>query len=131
MILRFANYEVDGRVFELRKDGRPVRVQRRVLDLIIFLLQRRERVVSRAELIAGPWGGTCVSDAALNQAIRSARRVLEDEAQNPTVILTVRGRGFRFGAAVEQQTTRDVPRSSPRDHRELTNCSNFGACVCS
>jgi len=92
---RFGAFEIDDRLLELRRNGKAAFVQARVLDTILFLIRHRDEVVSKAALIDGPWGGTAVGDAALSQAIRSARKVLS-AAGEPPAIATIRGRGFRF-----------------------------------
>ncbi len=76
MIHRFGPFEVDGERYELRKLGRVVPIQRRTLDLILFLAASNGRLVTPADLIVGPWQGTAVSNAALSQAIMQARRAL-------------------------------------------------------
>ena len=107
MIYRFGPFEADGERYELRKFGRVVPIQRRTLDLILFLAGSRGRLVTAADLIAGPWQGTTVSNAALSQAIMQARRALTwtgvarggHRKGRPGFIATLRGKGFRFDAA--------------------------------
>ncbi|WP_437526961.1 AAA family ATPase [Sorangium sp. So ce726] len=97
--LRFGPYEADERKFELRRRGAVVPVQRQVLEIILFLARSGDRLVTRDELIAGPWRGTVVSDAALDRGIMLARRVLA-EGTDENFIVTVRGKGFRFAETV-------------------------------
>jgi DNA-binding winged helix-turn-helix (wHTH) protein len=94
--LRFGPFELDEQTFEIRRNGRAVPVAPRVFDTIRFLIQHANRVVTKEDLLAGPWAGNRVSDAALARAIMLARRALDDDAANPRIIQTVRGRGFRF-----------------------------------
>jgi DNA-binding winged helix-turn-helix (wHTH) protein len=94
--LRFGPFELDEQTFEIRRNGRAVPVAPRVFDTIRFLIQHADRVVTKEDLLAGPWAGNRVSDAALARAIMLARRALDDDAANPRIIQTVRGRGFRF-----------------------------------
>jgi DNA-binding winged helix-turn-helix (wHTH) protein len=97
VIHRFGPFEADGERYELRKFGRVVPIQRRTLDLILFLAASDGRLVTSADLIAGPWHGTAVSNAALSQAIMQARRALTWAGARHG-IATVRGKGFRFDA---------------------------------
>jgi DNA-binding winged helix-turn-helix (wHTH) protein/tetratricopeptide (TPR) repeat protein len=100
MIFRFGRFELDEELFELRCQGRSVQVQRRAIDTLIYLVRHRHHVVSKSELVSGPWSGTVVTDAAVAQVISVLRKALEDDAAAPTVIATVRGRGFRFVQSV-------------------------------
>jgi DNA-binding winged helix-turn-helix (wHTH) protein len=98
MIARFGGFEADEDRFELRRRGQVVPVRRLVLDTILFLVRSGGRLVTRRDLIAGPWQGTVVSDAAIGQAIMHARRALEDPELPHAYIVTVRGKGFRWRA---------------------------------
>lgn len=69
-----------------------------MLDLLLYLIEERGRVVTRDDLIASVWGGRIVSDAALSTGIRSVRKVVGDDGARQSVIKTFHGRGFRFVA---------------------------------
>ncbi|HVJ91367.1 MAG TPA: winged helix-turn-helix domain-containing protein, partial [Labilithrix sp.] len=103
----FERFELDVRKMELRRGGAVVPVQPRVLQTLIYLIHHRDRAVSKDELIAGPWGGTFVSDGALNQVISLLRLAVEDDGKQQNVIKTVRGHGFRFVATVRDRTGDD------------------------
>jgi DNA-binding winged helix-turn-helix (wHTH) protein/tetratricopeptide (TPR) repeat protein len=100
--MRFGEYELDLARFELKRRGMRVRVQPKVLDLLVYLIRHRERVVPKDELLAAVWQGVMVSETALNQAVKEARRAVRDDGQRQAVIQTVRGRGYRFVAVVEE-----------------------------
>lgn len=91
----------------MTRDGCEVPVQRRILDLIVFLVTSRDRLVTRDEVFAAVWGDVHVSDHALSQAIYAARRAVESGTKE-SPIQTIRGRGFRFVGEVEE-----VSRSGP------------------
>jgi DNA-binding winged helix-turn-helix (wHTH) protein len=95
VIYRFQNFEADEDAFELRQSGRRIDVQRRVLETIFVLLRSEGRLVTKEELIAGPWKGASVSDGALTQAIMLVRRALRSPGVSAP-ITTVRGKGIRF-----------------------------------
>jgi Tol biopolymer transport system component/DNA-binding winged helix-turn-helix (wHTH) protein len=101
VILAFHDFELDAARFELRRGGAPVRIEPRVLEVLLCLASRRDRVVSKHELIEQVWGVKFVSESALTRCIHEARRALGDEAPEPTVIKTIHGRGYRFIAPVE------------------------------
>jgi DNA-binding winged helix-turn-helix (wHTH) protein len=96
MSIRFAAFELDLQNYELRKQGSLVPVPRRVFDTIAFLASNADRIVTKQELIEGPWRGQAVTDAALARVIMRARAALDDDSTNPQLLTTVRGRGFRF-----------------------------------
>jgi DNA-binding winged helix-turn-helix (wHTH) protein/tetratricopeptide (TPR) repeat protein len=102
MAIQFGAFELDEQNYELRKHGNRVPVPRRVFDTIAFLAANADRVVSKQELIEGPWRGHSVTDAALARVIMRAREALDDDAANPKLITTVRGRGFRFRLTPER-----------------------------
>src|SRR5947207_3194668 len=66
LILRFATYEVDLLQHELRRAGTVVPIEPQVFDVLAYLVQNRNRVVSKDELLESVWQGRVVSDAALS-----------------------------------------------------------------
>lgn len=117
MIFRFDDFQLDTEAFELRKNGDKVAVEPQVFSVIQFLIENRDRLISKSELMDEIWNGRIVSEAAISSRIRSARKVLEDTNKTRRMILTVHGRGFRFIAAVTDmagpKTIAEAPRSSP------------------
>ncbi len=99
--IRFGPFELDAACFALRRDGVPVDVQGKALDLILYLLRERHRVVTPEELMAALWPDAAVTEASLRKAVRTARRTLGDDARAARFVETVRGRGLRFIAPVE------------------------------
>lgn len=102
MIVRFGSCEVDLDRLEVRRDGRPVRVEPQVFDVLAHLLRNRDRVVSKEELLDQVWGSRFVSESALTSRIRDARRVVGDDGREQRVIRTLHGRGYRFAAEVNE-----------------------------
>jgi DNA-binding winged helix-turn-helix (wHTH) protein len=102
MIFRTNERLVDTHAFEVRRNGKAVPVQPQVLDLLILLLENRDRLVTKEEIIDRIWHGRVVSDATLNSRIKSARQAIGDSGASQQLIRTIRGRGLRFvGAASE------------------------------
>ncbi|MFI5298257.1 MAG: AAA family ATPase [Polyangiales bacterium] len=104
MIYSFDEFELDEDRFELRRAGAKVPVQPKVLEVLLGLVRSRGSVVSKADLIKTVWGGGFVSDPSLAQAIMHARRAIDDADQ--TILVTVRGRGFRFEGRVTEREGR-------------------------
>ena len=86
---------------ELTADGRNVDIQRRVLDLLVYLIEHRDRAVGKEELQDAVWPGTIVTETALTRAVMKARRAVGDDATNQAVIKTVHGHGYRFVAEIK------------------------------
>ncbi len=74
----FGEFELDKRRFELLCHDKTVPVEPQTLRLIIYLIEHRDRVISRDELQTSIWGGRVVSDWAISAAVKSARQVLQD-----------------------------------------------------
>lgn len=100
MIYRFGPFELDMGKVELRAGGEVCPVEPQVFALIAFLVENRERLVSRDELIEKIWDGRVVSDAAVSSRVKSARQALGDDGREQRYIRTLHGRGFRFVAEV-------------------------------
>lgn len=100
VIYRFGEFELDLNTGELRARGvvRPVEPQ--VFALLALLVEHRDRLLSRDEIIDTVWEGRIVSDAAVASRIKSARQALGDDGRSQRFIRTVHGRGFRFVAPV-------------------------------
>jgi DNA-binding winged helix-turn-helix (wHTH) protein len=107
--MRFGEYELDLSRFELRRSGQRVRVQPKVLDLLAYLIRNRERVVTKDELLAALWEGVVVSETALTQTVKEARRAVRDDGERQRVIQTVRGRGYRFALELEEESDAEGP----------------------
>jgi predicted ATPase/DNA-binding winged helix-turn-helix (wHTH) protein len=101
VIFRFAGCELDlGRVV-LRRDGREVKLEPQVFDVLAHLVQHRGEVVRKEELLDEIWGDRFVSESALTTRIKSARQAVGDDGNRQSVIRTVHGKGYEFVAAVE------------------------------
>lgn len=96
MILKFGDFEYDRDCRELRKSGMMMPVEPQVFDLLGVLIDQRDRVVSRDEIIDLVWDGRIVSDAAVSSRIMAARKALGDDGRRQSFIKTVHGAGFRF-----------------------------------
>ena len=105
--------------YELTRAGKPVRVERIPMDLLILLVRESGRLVSREEIIERLWGKDVFFDTnkSINTAIRKIRRALGEDAEKPQYIETVLGKGYRFKGgtdAVTQMTSPQVEAERPR-----------------
>ena len=106
MIYGFGDFELDGGAVELRRAGAPVAVEPQVFALLLLLVENRERMVSKDEIIEKIWDGRIVSEAALTSRIKSARQALGDDGKAQKFIRTVHGQGFRFVADARERGVR-------------------------
>lgn len=113
MIVRFDDFCIDTQARVLLRAGRPVALQPKAFDLLMLLIENRERVVSRNDLFAAIWQGEIVSDAALSFSIKAIRQALGDSGRPRRYIETAHSRGFRFIAACNEDRNGDGARRSP------------------
>ncbi|MDX1380235.1 MAG: tetratricopeptide repeat protein [Xanthomonadales bacterium] len=111
-VYRFSGFEVDSRRREIRHAGHAVPVQPRVFDLVLYLLEHRDRAVGKDELQDALWPGVIVTETALTRAVMKARRTLGDDPERQAVIRTVHGHGYRFVAALESDAAATERRES-------------------
>jgi TolB-like protein/DNA-binding winged helix-turn-helix (wHTH) protein len=99
-IHKFDNFELDPSRFELRRDGRALKLERIPLDLLILLVEKEGTVVSRQENIERLWGKGVFVDTehGINTAVRKIRQALRDDPQQPRFVRTVSGKGYCFVA---------------------------------
>jgi len=100
MIYQFGDFCLDADRLELRADDQLVSMQPQVFTLIAYLIENRNRVVTKDEIFDEVWQGRIVSDGTLNARINAARRALGDDGKNQTLIRTFPRRGFRFVATI-------------------------------
>jgi DNA-binding winged helix-turn-helix (wHTH) protein len=110
---RFGEFELHEALFELRRGGVRVALQPKALDVLLYLLRHRDRVVPKEELLGQVWPGVVVSEASLNKAVAAIRRALGERGVGQSCVETARGRGFRFAAAVEVLDDAGVAESRP------------------
>jgi DNA-binding winged helix-turn-helix (wHTH) protein len=101
-VLTFGPFELDSGSRECRREGERICLQKKPLDVLIYLISHRDRVVGKKELIEAVWCNLSVSEHALTSALRDLRRALVDaESGMGPVVTTVRGSGYRFTPEVK------------------------------
>ena len=117
MLFLFNNYVLDCQRRELRAGDAPVALEPQVFDLLVYLIENRDRVVSKDDLIASVWAGRIVSESTLTSRINAVRKAIGDTGEKQSCIRTFARKGFRFVAPVEATNTagqmRDVEADSP------------------
>jgi TolB-like protein len=96
----FAGHTLDTERRELRRGSETVVLQPQVFDLLVYLVQNCDRVVSKDDLIEAIWGGRIVSDSTLTSRVNAARRAVCDSGEEQKLIRTVARKGLRFVGSV-------------------------------
>lgn len=101
-ILKFDEFELDLGRYELRRSGRAVKLEKIPMELLILLAEREGQLVTREEIIQKLWGDNVFVDTrqGVNTAIRKIRLVLKDDPDQPRILETVVGKGYRLAAPV-------------------------------
>jgi TolB-like protein len=99
----FSGHTLDDARRELHRGSELVSIEPQVFDLILYLLENRDRVVSNDDLIASVWRGRIVSNSTLTSRINAARRAVGDSGGDQRVIRTIPRKGIRFVGAVHTQ----------------------------
>jgi TolB-like protein/Tfp pilus assembly protein PilF len=110
--LIFADHVLDSDRRELRRGDRLVALEPQVFDLLVYLMENRERVVSKDDLIASVWGGRIVSDSTLTSRINAARKAIGDSGGEQKLIRTIARKGLRFVGAARTEPG-DEPAAVP------------------
>ena len=107
-LYRFGAFELDLDRRSLQREGESVPVSPRGFDILAALVEERDQVLSRAEIMARVWPGVSVEEHNLSVQMSKLRRALGDTGEDGQVIATVPGRGYRFVAALNEPET-DLP----------------------
>jgi DNA-binding winged helix-turn-helix (wHTH) protein/class 3 adenylate cyclase/tetratricopeptide (TPR) repeat protein len=98
MLYRFADCVLDTQLYTLERAGQTMRLAPKVFEVLCYLLEHRDRVVSKQELCEQVWEGLAISEATLESCLRAARLAVGDSGQAQRIIQTQRGYGYRFVA---------------------------------
>jgi TolB-like protein/DNA-binding winged helix-turn-helix (wHTH) protein/Flp pilus assembly protein TadD len=113
MIYHFGECELDTSLYTLQRGGQTIRLRPKVFRVCLFLLEHRDRVVTREELCAQVWPEQFISQATLEGVIRTVRQVVGDSGQAQGIIQTLHGYGYRFVAAVEERPPKSIAGPAP------------------
>lgn len=121
-VIRFGTFEVDPASGELSKNGRKIRIQQQPFQILLMLLSRPGRVVTREELRAQLWADNTFVDFehGLNAAVKRLRDALGDSAENPQFVETLARRGYRFiSTAVDARRVEVMANTSALNNEPL------------
>jgi pimeloyl-ACP methyl ester carboxylesterase/DNA-binding winged helix-turn-helix (wHTH) protein len=107
VIYRLGDYSLDTDRRELRTGAELVATEPQVFDLLVYLIENRDRVVGKDDLLDAVWGGRIVSDSTLTSRINAARRAVGDSGLEQRLIRTWPRKGLRFIGDVKESSSED------------------------
>jgi TolB-like protein/DNA-binding winged helix-turn-helix (wHTH) protein/Tfp pilus assembly protein PilF len=114
-VFEFGDFRLDSGRFELSREGRSLRLERKPMELLLLLVQSKGNLVTRAEIAQRLWDSEVFVDTehGINTAIRKIRQALRDDPESPLFIQTVPGMGYRFIASIAERPTAGPISSEP------------------
>jgi TolB-like protein/Tfp pilus assembly protein PilF len=119
VLFMFSDCSLDTDRRELRRGADLVAVEPQVFDVLVYLIQNRDRVVSRDDLLASVWGGRIVSESTLSSRINAARSAIGDSGDQQRLIRTIPRKGFRFVGQLQNAGGPDVMDAAHLDTLEV------------
>jgi len=102
-LIEFGDYELDTARMELRKQGRTIELSPTEFKLLVILAKHPGRVFSREQLLDGAWGSNVfVMERTVDTHISNLRKKIEPDPSHPTIIVSIRGMGYRFEGLEER-----------------------------
>ncbi len=102
-MLHVGVWRVDPQANGIAQDGEEVRLEPKVMEVLMCLVDRAGEVVTKKQFMARVWGDTVVTNDVLSRCISELRKVLGDDARNPSYVETIRKRGYRLVAPVRRE----------------------------
>jgi DNA-binding winged helix-turn-helix (wHTH) protein len=126
---RFGPFELDAGAYRLLRDGAPLALSPKLIEVLLCLVSKPGDLVTKEALFSTVWPDVIVTDNALTQAISDLRQALGDSAASPRYIQTVARRGYRFIATVHASAQAGesvpAPRRAPRETSSLDASQAF------
>jgi DNA-binding winged helix-turn-helix (wHTH) protein/tetratricopeptide (TPR) repeat protein len=121
MTFSFEEFELDAGLYELRRAGEPQSLEPKAFDLLRLLVEKRERVVTKDEILDTVWAGEHVTESVLPRAVNAIRNALGEDSRAPRFVATVRGRGYRFIADVTEHSAGTPVAGAPPGQTEAAS----------
>src|SRR6478609_3638295 len=107
-MVRFGPFAVDIRTWRLSRDGDPIELSPRLVEILVYLVERNGAIATKEELLDRFWPDVHVTENTLARAIADIRKALGEPADQPRVIQTLARRGYRFiGVSATEAATGD------------------------
>jgi adenylate cyclase len=118
LLYLFEDFALDTERRELRRGDAPIAVQPKIFDLLAYVIENRQRVVSRDDLITQVWDGRIVSESALARCINGARSAIGDSGEAQRLIKTLPSKGLRFvGVVREERKPSELGEADPKPEK--------------
>src|SRR6266849_9252297 len=99
-LYRFGPFEIDPQRRTLSCHESPIPLTPKTFDVLLFLAQNSNRLITKEELLQAVWGDTFVEEGNLKQYISHLRKALGDNSEDPRLIVTIARKGYQFTADV-------------------------------
>ena len=120
MVYHFNNLTLDTVQYRISSDSGEIAIEPQAFNILLYLIEHRDKVVSRDELLNNLWKGKVVTDSALGSSLKAVRKAVGDSGSEQSVIKTIHGRGYQFVAAVSASDDQaDIPTTAVPDYPEL------------
>ena len=116
-VYRFDDFVVEPETWRLSRCGQEIHLEPVVLNLLVYLICHRNRLVTRQELMDTVWGDTVISESAVSQAVARVRKALGDDSDTHRYLETVHSKGYRFIAEVQETDSPDHAVPAPMEPR--------------
>ena len=127
----FENHALDIERRELRRGSELIAMEPQVFDLLTYLLQNRDRVVTKDDMIAAVWSGRIVSESTLTSRINAVRKAVGDSGDEQRLIRTIARKGIRFVGEVSETAAQRATGAGTRPpaapislHQEVHFCTS-------
>jgi predicted ATPase len=114
----FGDFVLDVSLYQLRRAGATVPLEPKVFDVLRYLIEQRERVATKQELLKALWPNEAVTEAVLPTNINALRRALGQQRGDKGPIETVHGRGYRFSMPVRRIAAERTSDARQLEHTE-------------
>src|SRR6476659_11449757 len=104
-LYRFGQFALDSRKRTVSRADSPVSLTPKAFDVLLFLVQNPNRLVTKEELLHAVWGDTFVEEGNLTQYISHLRKALEDNSDETRLIVTIARKGYQFTANVTAESS--------------------------
>src|ERR1700675_2924939 len=93
---KVAEWTVEPQLNSLERDGHSIRLEPKVMQVLVCLAEHHGELVTKEQLIRAVWADTFVTDDVLTRAVSELRRILKDDAKQPHIIETISKNGYRL-----------------------------------
>lgn len=126
----FNNITINTVNYQILKNDEIISIEPQVFNIILYLLENKDKVVTRQELLDTIWKDKVVSDSSISNHIKSARKALDDDGVKQAVIKTIHGRGYQFVAkCITQADIISSQTNHKRMHKKLATYIILGMVI--